>query len=134
MTRGLGHPVEPGLIYAGLTGATHWPSGKRSASTLYGRVIGDHLRGRASGSTFRLTLGAILGSANGWQQIDEAAVTAWMARHLRVRPAPADDRDSLGRLETEVLARLDPPLNLGKVPTTPLRRRLTELRRAAGAD
>ena len=132
LTRGVGHPVAPGLIYAGLTGATHWPSGKASSSTLYGRLIGNHLRGRARGSTFRLTLGSILRVANGWTGIDEPALSAWMAQHLRVVPVPVDDRDSLGDLETAVLTALDPPLNLSKMPASPVRQRLTELRRLAG--
>jgi len=39
LTRGLGLPVECGLIYAGLAGATRWPSGKRSNNTLWSRCI-----------------------------------------------------------------------------------------------
>src|SRR5215472_9277872 len=34
-SRGLGLPVASGLIYAGQAGATRWPSGKRSGSTLW---------------------------------------------------------------------------------------------------
>ncbi len=34
LSRGLGHAVVPGRIYAGLTGATKWPSGKTVKNTL----------------------------------------------------------------------------------------------------
>ena len=43
--------------------------------------------------------------------------------------APYEDADTLGRLESDVLRLLDPPLNLQGMPATPVRRRLTELRR-----
>lgn len=35
LTRGLGMSVEAGLVYAGLAGATRWPSGQRSQNTLW---------------------------------------------------------------------------------------------------
>ena len=60
LSDGLGHLVPEGLIYAGQTGATKWPSGKVPNSTLAGRIRGNHLRGRVRGSTFRLTLAAAL--------------------------------------------------------------------------
>lgn len=40
-----------------------------------------------------------------------------------------DQCDTLGGLERAVLDGIDPPLNLGQLPSTPLRARLTELRR-----
>ena len=43
--------------------------------------------------------------------------------------APYEDADTLGRLESDVLGLLDPPLNLQGMPATAVRRRLTELRR-----
>ena len=52
-----------------------------------------------------------------------------MYAHLRLIAVPYDDRDQLGRLERDVLAHLDPPLNLQGMATTPLRARLKELRR-----
>lgn len=46
LSGGLGHRLEPGLIYAGLAGATHTKSGKESSNTLWGRISGMHLGGR----------------------------------------------------------------------------------------
>jgi hypothetical protein len=130
LTRGLGLPVEPGLIYAGLAGATRWPSGRQSKNTLWLRVMTMHLGGNHEFSTFRRTLGSVLAQANGAKHIDEDSLTQWMRRHLRIIAIPFDDRDALGRLERDVLDKLDPPLNLQGMGLTPIRRRLKELRRA----
>ncbi len=133
LTAGLGLPVAPGLIYAGLAGATHWPSGRRSNNTLWSRIVAMHLGGNRRSSTFRLTLGAILASARGVDVVPEPEITAWMRSHLTVRAVPYPDADSLGRCERDVLRALDPPLNLQGVPQTELRARLTRLRRARPA-
>ena len=132
LSRGLGLDVQAGLIYAGLAGATRSRSGRRSTNTLWGRINGMHLGGRHEFSTFRLSLGSILAEANGSADIDEEGLTSWMHEHLRVIPVPVGDGDSLDALETEVLAALDPPLNLSKMPRTAVRSRLTELRREHG--
>jgi len=132
LSAGLGHQILPGIIYAGLAGATHTRSGKESSNTLWGRIGSMHLGGRHEFSTFRRSLGSILASALLAPGIDEAALTAWMYEHLRVVAVPVADADTLDELETTVLAELDPPLNLMKVPKTPVRRRLSELRRQYG--
>jgi hypothetical protein len=129
LSRGLQQPVRPGLIYAGLAGATRSRSGKRSTNTLWGRIRGMHLGGRHKFSTFRLSLGAILARFRGDSDIDENYVTEWMHEHLRVVPITVEDPDTLGDVETAVLSVLDPPLNLSKMPPTDTRARLTELRR-----
>jgi hypothetical protein len=123
-------PVASGLIYAGLAGATRWPSGKRSNSTLWLRVTTMHLGRNHEFSTFRRTLGAILAEATGARHIDEEALTQWMNNHLRIVIIPYDDGDALGRLERIVLDELDPPLNLQGMRSTAVRERLKELRRA----
>ena len=51
---GLGVAVGPGLVYGGEAGAG------LSRATLRSRIIGNHLRGNVTGSTFRLTLASIL--------------------------------------------------------------------------
>ena len=130
LSRGLGLPVACGLIYAGLAGATRWPSGKRSNNTLWLRVTTMHLGGNHEFSTLRRTLGAILAKAKGVGHIDEQALTEWMNEHLRVVTMPYGDGDALGRIERSVLDELDPPLNLQGMEPTPVRRRLKELRRA----
>lgn len=130
LSRGLALEVKPGLIYAGLAGATRWPSGMRSNNTLWLRVMTMHLGGNHEFSTFRRTLGAIVAHSKGVTQVDEDGLTRWMHSHLRLVTVPYDDRDSLGRLERDVLAELDPPLNLQHMKPTPIRRRLKQLRRA----
>ncbi len=130
LSRGLGFPVAAGLIYAGLAGATRWPSGRPSNNTLWLRITTMHLAGNHEFSTFRRTLGSILAASVGSTVIDEAALTKWMGEHLRVVAVPYDDGDVLGRLERAVLQELDPPLNLQGMESTPIRRQLKLLRRA----
>jgi hypothetical protein len=89
-----------------------------------------HLGGNHEFSTFRLTLGAILAEATGAARIDEMRLTQWMKDHLRIVTIPFEDSDVLGRLERDVLERLDPPLNLQGMQPTPVRHRLRELRHA----
>ena len=132
LTAGLGQPVHPGLIYAGLAGATRPRSGPKSSNTLWGRIRGMHLGGRHDFSTFRLSLGSILASARTETEIDEERLTAWMHEHLRFVAIPVDDGDALDGLESAVLRELDPPLNLDEMPPSPIRGRLTELRRQYG--
>lgn len=129
LSRGLGHPVADGLIYAGQAGATRWPSGKRSDSTLWSRITGMHLAGAAEFSTFRRTLAAILGPVLGMTSEDDPQLSSWMSSHLRVIAIPVPDPDQLSRIETAVLDRLDPPLNLQGRPPSAVRERLTVLRR-----
>lgn len=129
LSRGLALRLAPGLIYAGLAGATHWPSGKRSTNTLWLRIQSMHLGRKARFSTFRLTLGSILAAMMGADQIDEAGLNAWMHAHLRVVTAPYLDADVLGVVEAQVLQALDPPLNLRGMQDSEIRRRLTQLRK-----
>jgi hypothetical protein len=128
VSRGLGLPFESGLIYAGLAGATRWPSGTRSRSTLWLRIATMHLAGSHEFSTFRRTLGALLANASGSTRVNEEQLSEWMRDHLRVVVVPSEDRDELGRLETRVLKMLDPPLNLQGMTSTPVRKRLKLLR------
>ena len=129
LTRGLEQPVTAGLIYAGQAGATRWPSGQRSGSTLWSRITGMHLAGAAEFSTFRRTLAAILRPVIGLASEDDPQLSEWMTAHLRVAAVAVTDADQLGRIEAAVLDILDPPLNLRGRPPSPLRARLTELRR-----
>lgn len=132
LTTGLGLRLTPGLIYAGLAGATRWPSGRASSNTLWSRIAGMHLGGRHEFSTFRRTLGSILAQGRGADTIDETALTEWMHAHLKVIAVPTDDPDTLGRLESAVLHRLDPPLNLQGMAASPIRARVKALRRPHG--
>lgn len=129
LSKGLELPVSAGLIYAGLAGATRWPSGKPSTNTLWSRIGGMHLGGRHDFSTFRRTLGSVLANTEDDMPIDEGALTDWMGDHLKVLAVPYPDADTLGRLEDDVLRSIDPPLNLKGMATSPVRLRLKELRR-----
>jgi hypothetical protein len=75
----------------------------------------------------RRRIGSIIASAYHQPAIDEVQLTRWMHAHLRVIAIPVANPDSLDDLETEILAELDPPLNLAKVAKTPLRLRLSAL-------
>jgi len=136
LAEGLGLPLEQGRIYAGQAGATRWPSGITGAATLQSRIGRNHLHGRIRGSTFRLTLAAILLKPEklfhiGPKTLDpqsEQALSVWMAKHLELALHPFADPDPIEDLEDRVLARIDPPLNLEGMPRTIARQRLSELR------
>lgn len=55
-----------------------------------------------------------------------------MTEHLSVVAVPYSDADTLGKLEDDVLNTIDPPLNLKGMARTPIRHRLTDLRRPYG--
>ncbi|MFZ5854206.1 MAG: GIY-YIG nuclease family protein [Chloroflexota bacterium] len=132
LSRGLGTRVAPGLVYVGQTGA-----GASNAS-LRSRIGGNHRDGNVRGSTFRLTLAAILraelglrGTPDGPLAGDgEARLSRWMATHLEVAVAPYPDRARLAGVEDAILARLDAPLNLQGMPPSVIRSTLTRLRSA----
>lgn len=52
-----------------------------------------------------------------------------MNDHLKVVVVPCEDADTLGRLEGDVLLKLDPQLNLKGMAGSPVRSRLKDLRR-----
>jgi hypothetical protein len=128
LSAGLEHDIAPGLIYAGLAGATR-KSGAASSNTLWGRITTMHLGKKNEFSTLRRSVGSVLAHAYGQPTIDEARLTLWMHAHLRVVLIPVANAHTLDDLETDILRELDPPLNLAKVPRTPLRQRLSALRK-----
>lgn len=78
------------LLYLGIA-----PSRPGTRQQLRGRVCGNHLRGNISGSTFRLSLAALLWQHEGWSLARRgnralltaeanAALSEWQRRHLRV--------------------------------------------------
>jgi hypothetical protein len=66
--------------------------------------------------------------------VTEAEISGWMSYHLGVVPWPSTAARSLLSVERTVLSAIDPPLNLDEVPSTPLRTKLTQLRRSFGRD
>ena len=131
-----GEPL-PSLIYAGQAGATSSRFGTERVATLGSRIRTNHLNGNINSSTFRRTLTAVLFDALGLEldgpsrlnAASNRAVSAWMRSHLAVVLAPCTDRTTLSNLEDEVLAVLDPPLNLMGMRSTPVRVQLRDLRR-----
>lgn len=136
LSASLGLRVDHGLLYLGQTGATLWPSGKRSKSTLAQRIGENHIGGRIGRSTFRRTLAACLLDACSLERArpdelsppSEKRLTGWIRQYLCFSIYPTDDRDTLGSFEEKVLAAADPPLNLDGCPQTPVRKRVSELR------
>ncbi len=135
---GLSESIAPGRIYAGLTGATKWPSGATGKATLRSRIGSNHLRGRIRGSTFRLTLASALVRPLNLHPVapkmltsdSETRLSMWIGEHLEVAVFPFENADALADLEDRVLQRLDPPLNLEGMPDTPVRASLRRLRSA----
>ena len=127
LARGLGHPVQEGLIYAGQAGATRRHSGKASSNTLRTRLLSMHAAGRASGSTFRLTLAACLNLTTE-AGIDEEALTTWMRSHLSLAWVPLPG-GHVAAAEDALLDELDPLLNLMGRRRTALRLTLKVLRK-----
>ncbi len=121
--------LNAGLLYAGLAGATR-TNGKSSKNTLRKRIATMHLGKRHMFSTLRFSIGSILAEVHGVGFIDEEHLTKWMRKHLQVVAIPFTDVDTLGQIESELLAELDPPLNLSKVSRkVPRRMRLSALRK-----
>ena len=60
---------------------------------------------------------------------DRRRVSDWIRKHLKVAIAAHVDRDSLKDLEEQILKVLDPSLNLQGMRSTPIRSRLSDLRK-----
>jgi riboflavin biosynthesis pyrimidine reductase len=87
------------------------------------------LDGSSDFSTFRLTLGSVLAEPLGLEHADDPGLTVRIEDHLSAVTVAVDDAGNLMALEHQVLQQLDPPLNLMGMPSTPVRHRLSELRR-----
>jgi hypothetical protein len=103
------------LLYVGI--APRYMANRVSTQNLRKRVR-YHLRGNAAGSTLRLTLGCLLGlelrrvgsgKRMTFGKTGEAALSAWMAEHARVCWVTCAEPWAL---ESDLIARLDLPLNL----------------------
>lgn len=123
LTVGLGHPVSPGLVYAGQAGADSTRTSTASEATLRSRIGRQHLAGSIGASTWRRTLQAILAMPS------PAKLTSWMHEHLGLITVPVSDRRTLMAAEKTVLDQLDPPLNLMGMPASSRRQTLRALRR-----
>jgi hypothetical protein len=103
------------LLYVGIA-----PSRDTSNATLRSRILGQHVGGNIGSSTFRQSLAALLFEAHGWTTTGSGsqakrvphhnqALTDWQEENLRLawvavaRP---------WKLESPVISRMQPPLNL----------------------
>jgi hypothetical protein len=140
LSAGLTHPVLPGRIYVGQAGATS-PGRTSSSATLKSRIGGNHLNGTIGGSTFRLSLAAILSSELGLEKTaaaalsreSEAQLSEWMRAHLAAAIFAIPDRSLIGSIEEAVVGTLDPPLNLQHCEPSPFREHLRQLRKTLAA-
>ncbi|MDQ2807707.1 MAG: hypothetical protein M3Z04_12495 [Chloroflexota bacterium] len=118
------HPTEPGwdLLYIGIA-----PKDPGSPATMRKRVRTQHLGGDTASSTFRLSLAALLMDTMGWQPVqrssqakllpaDNARLSAWQRQHLGLTWATVADPWAV---EAEIIAALQPPLNLKHNTTHP---------------
>lgn len=123
--------VEAWLLYIGIA-----PSRPGSRQTLRGRVCGNHLRGNVSGSTFRLSLAALLWEQEGWPPSRRGsrallspqgnqALSTWQADHLRVSWAKCA---APWEAERAIIKQLGPPLNLAQNRSHPFSWTLSEAR------
>jgi len=62
----------------------------------------------------------------------EVKLSAWMRMHLSVRTVLIENRAAVIQSEHDVLARLDPPMNLQGMRSTSLRGQISRLRRELG--
>lgn len=127
------HPDVPDLqlFYVGIA-----PRDVASSATLSSRVVKNHLRGNTGASTFRFTLAALLMDSLGFtpQQTktksvlpasQNAGLSKWQEAHLRM--TWGEYREPW-LIEDEVVARLQPPLNLAGNSSHPFHSTLTNAR------
>jgi hypothetical protein len=110
------HPLHDDvcLLYLGIS-----PARETSRQTVRSRVIGNHLNGNVGSSTFRFVLAALLidalelhpylrGMKVALNADDNARLSAWQREHLFLTWCA---RERPWEIESEVIARLAPPLN-----------------------
>jgi hypothetical protein len=126
------HPTEEfELLYVGIA-----PKDAQSKATLRSRIRTQHLGGNIGSSTFRQSLAALLFEDRGWstrwsgsrpQLVPEhnRALSDWQREHLRLAWV---ERPSPWTVEGQVIALMQPPLNLAGNTSHPLYRRLKALR------
>lgn len=130
------HPdLEAGqLLYVGI--APRYMANRTSAQNLRKRLR-NHYRGNAAGSTLRLTLGCLLGlelrrvgsgKKATFGKAGEAALSHWMAENARVCWIEDDEP---WVLESQLISRLDLPLNLDQNRHNAFHGHLKELRAQA---
>ncbi|MFP8941141.1 GIY-YIG nuclease family protein [Streptomyces fenghuangensis] len=122
------------LLYVGI--APRYMANRKSTQNLRKRVR-YHFRGNAAGSTLRFTLGCLLGlelrrvgsgKRMTFGKAGEAELSRWMAEHARVCWA---EHPEPWTVESDLITRLDLPLNLDQNRHNGFHTRLTEIRARA---
>ena len=119
------------LLYIGIA-----PKDDRSRQRLRSRVCSNHMTGNIGGSTFRLSLAALLWERLGWMPVwrgdrpqlprdDNRALSTWQAEHLRIGWVI---RSEPWRYERPVIARLQPPMNLAENAAHPFHKTMSDAR------
>lgn len=128
------------LLYIGITAAT-----RRSNTTLCDRIVYCHVRGRATNSTLRTSLGLLLEhqlgtrptriSSRNWHFEGEAekALSDWMARNAAVSWVTVNELQDRRALEDHLIESCRVPMNLKGNRKHPFYETLYALRRAADA-
>jgi hypothetical protein len=110
------HPLDEdlSLLYVGIS-----PARETSRQTIRSRVVGNHLNGNVGSSTFRFVLAALLtdaldlhpylrGTKIALSASENGRLSAWQREHLLLTSCA---RERPWETESEVIARLTPPLN-----------------------
>ena len=110
------HPLDPdvSLFYVGIS-----PARETSGQTIRSRVVGNHLNGNVGSSTFRFVLAALLLDALELHPYfrakkvalsadDNRRLSAWQGEHLLLTSCA---QELPWEIESEVIAKLAPPLN-----------------------
>lgn len=130
---GAPHPSEPyGLLYVGIA-----PSRATSSATLRSRLLGQHIGGNVGSSTFRRSLAALLFERECWTPVrtttrelltadDNANLSAWQREHLRLAWLHVVNS---WEGEAEVIAEMQPALNLAGNASHPFYATMSEARR-----
>lgn len=122
------------LLYVGIA-----PSRADSGQTLRSRLVRSHIKGNASGSTLRLTLGCLLGlelrrtgasERTTFGPSGEAQLSEWMAANALFCWFATQEP---WMVEAEAIRKLDLPLNLAQNGAHPFHSRLTAMRAEAKA-
>lgn len=132
LNRSLMLPISSGLVFVGQIGGSTWRPAADQVLTLREHLQRTQLQGRSRASAFRLTLATVLHDGIGMRTLDDAKLTAWMLQHLSVAVWPMEQAARLRELERQVTQRLNPALNVDHVPSSEVRVRLSQLRRALG--
>lgn len=131
------HPnrkADLGLLYVGIA-----PNSATSQQTLRSRVLKNHLGGNTGSSTFRFSLAALLFEQEGFHptttQIkfvlprqDNRRLSEWQQGNLSLTWC-AQLEPWKGMLEAEVIAEMQPPMNLAENSDHPFHATMSDARR-----